>query len=74
MLAERIDTFASQRGDCGGAVVDRQRPAVRPTTAPSSVNDPRPVANDTIFEIGSVTKVFTVAAAGGYGGARRGIT
>jgi CubicO group peptidase (beta-lactamase class C family) len=57
ILAERIDTFHQGVGIVVGVV----EPQGRRVVAYGSLNqgDPRPLNGDTIFEIGSATKVFT---------------
>src|SRR5438046_1245484 len=57
ILAERIDTTHRNVGIAVGIVDTNGRRFVNYGTF--SVNDPRPIARDTVFEIGSVTKVFT---------------
>jgi CubicO group peptidase (beta-lactamase class C family) len=57
MLAERIDTLHRGVGIAVGIVDANGRRFYNHGTF--AVDDPRPIANDTIFEIGSVTKVFT---------------
>ena len=56
-LAERIDTLRRNVGIAVGIVDSNGRRFVNYGTF--GVNDPRPIASDTVFEIGSVTKVFT---------------
>jgi CubicO group peptidase (beta-lactamase class C family) len=60
MLAERIDTLAAQE-DGIGMVVGVVGPQGRRVISYGHLNqgDPRPLNGDTVFEIGSVGKVFT---------------
>src|ERR1022692_1834766 len=57
ILADRIDTLHQNVGIAGGIVDAHGRRFV--SYGNFSINDPRPVGNDTVFEIGSTTKVFT---------------
>ena len=57
MLAERIDALQRNVGIAVAVVEPAGRRFVNYGTF--GVNDPRPVASDTVFEIGSVTKTFT---------------
>src|ERR1039457_2877182 len=57
ILADRIDTLHQNVGIAVGIIDANGRRFV--TYGNFSVTDPRPVANDTVFEIGSTTKVFT---------------
>ena len=57
ILADRIDTLHQGVGIVVGIVDARGRRFV--SYGSFSVRDPRPVGNDTVFEIGSTTKVFT---------------
>src|ERR1035438_1321087 len=57
ILADRIDTLHQNVGIAVGIVDAHGRRFV--SYGNFSVNDPRPVGNDTVFEIGSTTKVFT---------------
>jgi serine-type D-Ala-D-Ala carboxypeptidase/endopeptidase len=60
LLAERVDTLAGQE-DGVGIVVGIVGPQGRRLISYGhlSQGDPRPLDGDTVFEIGSVTKVFT---------------
>ena len=57
ILAERIDKLNQNVGIAVGIIDGNGRRYVSYGTF--GVNDPRPVGNDTVFEIGSTTKVFT---------------
>ena len=57
ILADRIDTLHQGVGIVVGIVDAHARRFV--SYGSFSVTDPRPVGNDTVFEIGSTTKVFT---------------
>src|ERR1035441_8739797 len=57
ILADRIDTLHQNVGIVVGIVDANGRRFV--SYGNFSVKDPRPVGNDTVFEIGSTTKVFT---------------
>jgi CubicO group peptidase (beta-lactamase class C family) len=57
ILAERIDTMHRNVGIAAGIIDANGRRFVH--YGNFGIHDPRPVASDTIFEIGSVTKVFT---------------
>jgi CubicO group peptidase (beta-lactamase class C family) len=57
ILADRIDTLHQNVGIVVGIVDGNGRRFV--SYGSFSVKDPRPVGNDTVFEIGSTTKVFT---------------
>jgi len=57
LLTERIDQQRQNVGIVVGLVDDHGRRFV--SRGSFSVNDARPVGNDTVFEIGSTTKVFT---------------
>src|ERR1035441_3482541 len=57
ILADRIDTLHQNVGIAVGIVDANGRRFV--SYGSFSVTDPRPVGNDTVFEIGSTTKVFT---------------
>src|ERR1022692_1983819 len=57
ILADRIDKLHQNVGIAVGIIDANGRRFV--TYGNFSVTDPRPVANDTVFEIGSTTKVFT---------------
>src|ERR1039458_5368851 len=57
ILADRIDTLHQNVGIVVGIVDANGRRFV--SHGSFSVKDPRPVGNDTVFEIGSTTKVFT---------------
>jgi CubicO group peptidase (beta-lactamase class C family) len=57
ILADRIDTLHQGVGIVVGIVDANGRRFV--SYGSFSVRDPRPVGNDTVFEIGSTTKVFT---------------
>jgi CubicO group peptidase (beta-lactamase class C family) len=57
VLAERIDNVKQNVGIAVGVIDVKGRRYV--SYGIFGVNDPRPVGNDTIFEIGSTTKVFT---------------
>lgn len=57
ILADRIDTLHQNVGIAVGIVDANGRRFVN--YGNFSVKDPRPVGNDTVFEIGSTTKVFT---------------
>jgi CubicO group peptidase (beta-lactamase class C family) len=57
ILAERIDTLHRGVGIAIGVIDSNGRRYVNYGTL--AVNDPRAVASDTMFEMGSVTKVFT---------------
>ena len=57
ILADRIDTLHQGVGIVVGIVDAHGRRFV--SYGSFSVKDPRPVGNDTVFEIGSTTKVFT---------------
>jgi len=57
MLMERIDKMHQNVGMAAGIVDANGRRFV--SYGNFSVKDPRPVGNDTVFGIGSTTKVFT---------------
>ena len=57
ILADRIDTMHRNVGIAVGIIDANGRRFVN--YGNFSINDPRPVGSDTLFEIGSVTKVFT---------------
>jgi serine-type D-Ala-D-Ala carboxypeptidase/endopeptidase len=57
ILAERIDKLHQNVGIVVGVIDSNGRRFVSYGTF--GVKDPRPVGNDTVFEIGSTTKVFT---------------
>src|ERR1039457_6874249 len=57
ILADRIDTLHQGVGIVVGIVDGHGRRFV--SYGSFSLKDPRPVGNDTVFEIGSTTKVFT---------------
>jgi D-alanyl-D-alanine-carboxypeptidase/D-alanyl-D-alanine-endopeptidase len=57
ILSDRIDKLHQNVGIAVGIIDANGRRFV--TYGNFSVTDPRPVANDTVFEIGSTTKVFT---------------
>jgi CubicO group peptidase (beta-lactamase class C family) len=57
ILAERIDTMHRNVGIAVGIIDVNGRRFVN--YGNFGINDPRPVASDTLFEIGSVTKAFT---------------
>jgi len=57
MLEERIDTTKQSVGIVVGIVTPEGRRVIR--RGRFAVDDPREVGPDTVFEIGSVTKVFT---------------
>lgn len=57
ILADRIDKLHQNVGIAVGVIDGKGRRFVNYGTF--SVKDPRPVDNDTVFEIGSTTKVFT---------------
>src|ERR1035437_8677352 len=57
ILVDRIDKLHQNVGIAVGIVDANGRRFV--SSGNFSVKDPRPVGNDTVFEIGSATKVFT---------------
>src|SRR5260370_17782940 len=57
IVAERIDKLHQNVGIVAGVIDANGRRFV--SYGNFSVKDPRPVGNDTVFEIGSTTKVFT---------------
>ena len=57
LLAERIDTYRQGVGIVVGLIEPQGRRIVSYGTLDQA--DPRPVTSDTVFEIGSITKVFT---------------
>src|ERR1039457_4806326 len=57
ILSDRIDKLHQNVGIAVGVIDANGRRFV--SYGSSSVKDPRPVGNDTVFEIGSTNKVFT---------------
>src|SRR5688500_4586543 len=57
LLAERIDTYRQSVGIVVGIIEPQGRRIVSYGTRANG--DPRPVAGDSVFEIGSITKLFT---------------
>ena len=57
MLAERVDKYRQSVGIVVGIIDPQGRRIVSYGTLDQG--DPRPVTGDTVFEIGSITKVFT---------------